>query len=225
MDAEGSAHADRSPEGLPEGRSARAARIGQALRNPVVIVLGVAGVVDIATGDPALHGVALMAVAFILIRDGLSRRSDPTPADPLPAQAERGSREAADGFGFTAPIVATGFAYALVVGVFDRFSWPLTIAVAVPGVWAVSIAWRAGDRGSTAPPLETVGRGAWLAVFLALAAWEVQALLLQPTLTTSSWAHPTLSTLMDPILAGHLGRSITLVAWLAVGGHLLELER
>jgi hypothetical protein len=59
-------------------------------------------------------------------------------------------------------------------------------------------------------------------VLLALAAWEVQALLLQPSLTTSSWAHPTLSTLMDPVLAVHLGRSITLAVWLGLGGWLLE---
>lgn len=228
MDADGSTHANRSPEGFPAEGAARATRIGHALRNPVVVVLGVAGIVDIATGDPALHGIALMAVALILIRDGLSRRTAAPAAVTEPeaasAMAGSGARPSREGFRFTAPIVATGIVYAIVVGTFDRFSWPLTVAVAVPGVWAVSIAWRAGERGSTAPPLEPVGRAVWLAVFLLLAAWEVQALLLQPTLTTSSWAHPTLSTLMDPILAGHLGRSITLVAWLAVGGHLLGLE-
>jgi hypothetical protein len=59
-------------------------------------------------------------------------------------------------------------------------------------------------------------------VFVALGLWELQALLLQPSLTTSSWAHPTLSTLMDPVLASHLGRSISLGAWLLIGGWLLE---
>jgi hypothetical protein len=59
-------------------------------------------------------------------------------------------------------------------------------------------------------------------VFVALALWELSALLLQPSLTTGSWAHPTISVLMDPILATHLGRSIVLSLWLASGGFLLQ---
>jgi hypothetical protein len=33
----------------------------------------------------------------------------------------------------------------------------------------------------------------------------------------STWAHPTLSVLADPLLAGHPGRSAAMLAWLAAG--------
>jgi hypothetical protein len=66
------------------------------------------------------------------------------------------------------------------------------------------------------------GTVSWVAVFLALALWELAALLLQPSLTTPSAAHPTISTLTDPVLASHLGRSITLSLWLVLGWLLLE---
>ena len=56
---------------------------------------------------------------------------------------------------------------------------------------------------------------AWVSLFIALGLWELSALLLQPTLTTDSYAHPTISVLTDPVLATHLGRSIALFAWLA----------
>jgi hypothetical protein len=205
-------HSDDAVAGGPSGAS----RLVRVLRDPVVVVLTVAGIVDIGTGDPAMHGIALVAVAAILIRDGLARRSRAGLVErPEPTPRRR--------FRFSPAVVAAGVVYAILAGTFGRFSWPLTIAVAIPGVWAVAIAWRTDVTGPEPSALEPVGKAAWLAVFLSLAAWEVQALLLQPTITTSSWAHPTLSTLMDPILAGHLGRSITMILWLALGGYLLEL--
>jgi len=52
--------------------------------------------------------------------------------------------------------------------------------------------------------------------------WELTQLLLQPTLTTDSYAHPTISVLTDPVLASHVGRSILLFVWLAVGWFLVR---
>jgi hypothetical protein len=210
--------ADRRPDGAL-GHRAGVAPVLRVFRDPVVLILTVAGIVDVATGDPAMHGIALVAVASILIRDGLSRSARSSGA----AGAERATTRPSPRFRFTPVVVAVGVLYAVLVGWFGRFSWPLTIGVAVPGVLAVAAAWRATIAGPEPAPLDPVGKAAWLAVFLSLAAWEVQALLLQPSLTTPSWAHPTMSTLMDPVLAGHLGRSITMILWLAVGGHLLRL--
>ncbi|HEX9122309.1 MAG TPA: hypothetical protein VF984_02970 [Actinomycetota bacterium] len=207
---------NRHPDDALHGGPSRTSALLRVFRDPVVVVLTVAGVVDVATGDPAMHGIALVAVAAILIRDGLARASRASPAErPRPVSGRR--------FRFSPAVLAAGVAYAVLVGWFGRFSWPLTIGVAIPGVLAVAIAWRTDAAGPEPAPLEPMGKAAWLAVFLALAAWEVQALLLQPTITTASWAHPTLSTLMDPILAGHLGRSVTMIVWLALGGYLLEL--
>jgi hypothetical protein len=38
----------------------------------------------------------------------------------------------------------------------------------------------------------------------------------------STWEHPTLSVLADPVLAGHPGRSAALLAWLAAGVALVR---
>jgi len=69
---------------------------------------------------------------------------------------------------------------------------------------------------------DPVGVRAWAAVFVAAGLWELSALLQQPTLRVSSEAHPTISFLMDPVLATHLGRSVSLALWLAVGWLLLR---
>jgi hypothetical protein len=63
---------------------------------------------------------------------------------------------------------------------------------------------------------------AWILVFVALGLWELTNLLLQPSLTTDSQAHPTLSVLTDPVLGSHLGRSIGLALWLGLGWFLVR---
>jgi hypothetical protein len=55
-----------------------------------------------------------------------------------------------------------------------------------------------------------------------LSGWELQALFFQPTLSTDSYAHPTISTLTEAGLASHFGRSLALLVWLALGWFLLE---
>lgn len=58
-------------------------------------------------------------------------------------------------------------------------------------------------------------------MFLSACLLELSSLLLQPSFGTDSYAHPTISFLMDPLLASHLGRAIGLFAWLALGWLLL----
>jgi len=70
-------------------------------------------------------------------------------------------------------------------------------------------------------PLDTLGALAWGAVFVAAGLLELASLLMQPSIRTASYAHPTLSYLMDPVLASHGGRSITLLVWLGIGWFLL----
>jgi hypothetical protein len=52
--------------------------------------------------------------------------------------------------------------------------------------------------------------------------WELWSLLEQPNLATSSYAHPTISTLTDPVLSTWAGRSVVLAGWLGLGGFLVE---
>jgi hypothetical protein len=182
------------------------------VRHGVVVVLVLAGVADIASGDPVAHGLALVAVAAALAASEVRRRRGA-------AASERSRRR----FVVTVPGAVGALAYAILVGGFARFSWPISVAVAIPGGSAVAFAWRGTPELPVRTPSEDrAGTLAWALLFVALGLWELQALLLQPSLTTSSWAHPTLSTLMDPVLASHSGRSITLGAWLFVGGWLLE---
>jgi hypothetical protein len=50
--------------------------------------------------------------------------------------------------------------------------------------------------------------------------WELVALLGQPDLVTGSWEHPTVSVLLDPVLATYPGRAAVLAGWLAGGWFL-----
>jgi hypothetical protein len=116
-----------------------------------------------------------------------------------------------------------GFLYAVVVGSFSRYSWPATVAVAGLGAVVVAIGWRGPRHTRPArprPPL--IGLALWGAVAVAACLWELWSLLEQPNLATSSYTHPTISTLTDPVLSTWAGRSIVLAAWLALGWFLVE---
>jgi hypothetical protein len=186
----------------------------RVVRHRVAVVLTLAGVVDVATGDPAAHGIALVAVAALVAMEQVRE------GHVVDERALAGRRAV---FRVTTPLAIGAVLYAAIVGTFARW-WPISMAVPIPGALAVGYVWIGtpaiaanGARDERRPSAVP-----WVVVLLALAAWEVQALLLQPSLTTSSWAHPTLSTLMDPVLASHIARSITLAVWLWVGGYLLE---
>jgi hypothetical protein len=104
-----------------------------------------------------------------------------------------------------------------------RFTWPVMVAVVVPGIVGVMSAWYAAPRPSAeAAPIQAGGAAAWAAVFVALALWELGTWLLQPTLTTGSPAHPTISVLLDPLLGSSPGRSVGFAAWLALGWFLVR---
>ena len=70
--------------------------------------------------------------------------------------------------------------------------------------------------------LPIAGTLVWAVVLVFGCLWELAALLLQPSITTDSYAHPTISTLTDPVLASSPGRSLVLAAWLALGWYLVE---
>jgi hypothetical protein len=96
--------------------------------------------------------------------------------------------------------------------------------VAVASVGLV-LAWRRPWPGTVPAPtaaIAPVGVAAWASAFIALGLWELTQLLLQPSLTTDSYAHPTISTMMDPILATHPGRSILMIVWLGFGWFLMQ---
>jgi hypothetical protein len=114
--------------------------------------------------------------------------------------------------------IACGALYAAVVGSFIRYSWPATVAVIGLGAAVVLLSWPEPVRRRPIPgPLPRRGTALWGGLLVAGGSWELSALLQQPSLAVDSYAHPTLSSLADPLLGSHLGRSLALAVWLTVG--------
>jgi hypothetical protein len=119
--------------------------------------------------------------------------------------------------------LAAGVLYAVVVGSFSRYSWPATVPVAGVGAAVVAVGWRAPRLARPAPARPpAAGLALWGLVFVAGCLWELWSLLEQPNLATSSYAHPTISTLTDPLLSTWAGRSVVLAGWLGLGWFLVE---
>jgi hypothetical protein len=202
-----------------------------ALRDPVIVIFVLAGTFDLLSGDRIIDGAILLAVAVALGWDAARRPPAERAAEaaepggdamrpargavPAPAPSSRGRAGP-----WRSPMVLLGgVVYVVLVAGFARYSLPATLAVWAPAAAGVAVAWR---RPVTDGPDPAPVPAAGAVVFVALALWELAALLLQPSLTTDSWAHPTISVLLDPILATHLGRTVVLSLWLASGWWLLR---
>ena len=123
----------------------------------------------------------------------------------------------------TAALLAGGAIYAGVMGSFTRYSWPVTAGIIGLGTIVVLIGWHGPLRQRRVRErLPVAGTLAWAVVIVFGGLWELSALLLQPSITTDSYAHPTISTLTDPVLATGPGRALVLAAWLAFGWYLVE---
>ena len=70
--------------------------------------------------------------------------------------------------------------------------------------------------------LPRAGTALWGGALLAGGLWELWSLARQPSLDVTSWAHPTISALTDPLLASHPGRSLALAAWLLTGWYVVR---
>lgn len=207
-------------------------RLPRALIHPVVLTFVTAAYFSYVSGD-TVRAAYLMAVGLALAWDYARRRAlcsfrgaeparPPIPPDRVALfsheSAER--RRAAMGR-LLIPAVLAGAGYAAIVGWFQRYSWPATIAVSIPAAAGVLVAWRVSAGSATEPErLSPAGMAAWASVWVGASVWELTALYLQPNLDTDSYAHPTLSYLADPVLASVPGRSAVLFGWLAFGWYL-----
>lgn len=196
------------------GQSARAASgVGGRERSSVVLagVLLLASFVD-GVSDNWVHAAVLTGAAVGLWWDNGRR------AARQPALLERkpGPRTGV-WLGFVA------LAYAVAAGALHPYTWPVTLAVVIPGTTAIVLSWRGPLFPRPVPP--AIGaRGVvwWGVVFVAGALWELAALLQQPSIQVGSYAHPTVSFLMDSVLASWAGRSLTLALWLGLGWALMS---
>ena len=204
------------------------------LREPIVVLLLIIGFMSWISGKP-LDGLLIILAGTGLAWDAGRRSRQTSPAVVSPAEtsaataspveaspAEAGARRRRPAL--LAAGLAGGALYAVVVGSFSRYSWPATVAVAGLGAAVVAVGWRGPRHTRPAPPRPpAVGLALWGAVFVAACLWELWSLLEQPNLATSSYAHPTISTLTDPVLSTWAGRSVVLAAWLGLGWFLVEL--
>jgi hypothetical protein len=215
------------------------------IRQPIVIILLLIAFFSAISGKP-LDGLLMLLVAGGLAWDaarassreaaaappggpgslpqpGLSAAVAAEPPQPSPALVGReprpGWRAAAAGLA----LAAAGIVYAVVVGSFARFSWPATMAVVGLATLVVVIGWQGPVRARPDPgPLPRTGAALWGGVLLAGGLWELGSLAQQPRLDITSYAHPTISALTDPVLAGHDGRSLALAVWLLIGWYLVR---
>jgi hypothetical protein len=112
------------------------------------------------------------------------------------------------------------------VGSWHRYTWPMTAAIVLVAIAGLAIAWRGPLTRPTARPApDRVGTRLWVGLGIAAGLWELLALSRQPSLTQGSYAHPTVSVLMDSVLSTHAGRSLTLFAWLGLGWFLLNATK
>jgi len=202
---------------MQESPALRASRREDPVQRTIVVaILLLAGFFDGISGNP-IHSILLFGAAGSLVWDAARHRSADRVVEVTTARPMRPTQ-------CFAAIAALGvLVFAIVVGGFARYSWPMPFSVVIPAVLVLVIARPGSIRSGPEPEkIGPVGIVAWTSVFLALALWELTSLLLQPTLTTDSYAHPTISVMTDPILASHLGRTVALVAWAALGWFLVE---
>jgi hypothetical protein len=201
---------------------------GQAVlfgfRQPVVAVLLLIALCTAISGKP-LDGVLMVAVAALLIFDTARirlRGTRPDTAATARPDEPRNSGRRGQTWAGLAVVAACGL-YAAFVGSFSRYSWPATAAVVAVGCLVVAMGWQ-GPLRHRAELTGTAQRRSWLwgVIVVGGGSWELSSLLQQPHLTTDSYAHPTISALTDPLLAGHPGRSLVLGAWLFVGWLLVS---
>jgi hypothetical protein len=116
-----------------------------------------------------------------------------------------------------------GLLYAVLAASFPRFSWSATVAVISLGAAVVLVGWRGPVRARpVVGRLPRRGLAAWGAVLAAGGVWELWSLFQQPGFSTTSYAHPTISALTDPVLAAEPGRAVVLAGWLLLGWYLVR---
>ena len=145
-DRNGRRSGSRSRAWAPRGRIARGVgALVFVLRDPVILILALAGLFDGLSGNP-VHWIILLGAAVALGREALLNRdavangtvraaaSPPAsritvPMRELIADPDDERRAEARRLVFVPLALAAALVYAVVVGGFARYSWPATIAV------------------------------------------------------------------------------------------------
>ena len=102
---------------------------------------------------------------------------------------------------------------------FDRAA---TVLIAVSAGVVIVSAVRRPSEPDALPARLRNGLFLWAPLLLAVAAWELFAISRQESWNTPDPAHPTVSTLLDPMLEQGPGRWAGWLIWLAAGWRLLR---
>lgn len=207
------------------------------VRQPIVAILLLVAFFTVLSGKP-LDGLLLSMVATALAWDAGLRAREASPRQEAVSQCAPSARpefgdltqRSAWRLRVGRPAVrviglgtALAVIYSLVVGSFTRYSWPATAGVAGLSAGVVIVGWGGPTRQRAIPGrFARAGITVWGVLFVAASLWELGALLGQPDFETGSYAHPTISTLTDPLLSSALGRSAALMGWLALGFFLVD---
>jgi hypothetical protein len=117
-------------------------------------------------------------------------------------------------------------AYLLLVLPLSRTAWPLAAAVVVPGLLALAAVWRVGRSPLqlASRPDRGLGRAwlSWPVLLVVGCLFELVNFALQPNPQTDSYAHPTISALVDPLLGWAPARAVVAAVWLAIGFWLVR---
>jgi hypothetical protein len=220
----------------PRGFIERVVITASGIRQPIVAILLLISFFTVISGKP-LDGLLMVVVATALAWEAGTQAREARAAralatrDALPlAQADESPQQSAWRVRTGRPRprhivlgIAAAIVYSLTVGSFTRYSWPATAGVVGLGAGVVLVGWGGPTRARQIPG-RFARRGVmiWGSLLVAGGLWELAALLEQPNIEQSSWAHPTISTLTDPLLSTSLGRSVALLGWIGLGTFLVE---
>ncbi|MGI8696809.1 MAG: hypothetical protein ACR2JQ_09180 [Mycobacteriales bacterium] len=116
------------------------------------------------------------------------------------------------------PLIGLAAMYSWLVGGLKAFS--PTANLVIVGTGAVFLTIGAFRPPPKVPPPARLGRRGVVAWSVLLGVFAVQEVI--NDILGSTHAHPTLSVLMDPVLGGHLAKSVAVFVWIAFGGEMLR---
>jgi hypothetical protein len=109
-------------------------------------------------------------------------------------------------------------AYAWFQGSAEPFTTTSLVGVIIPGAVLGAIAYgRPPERIPPPEQLDIVGMSYWMIVIGALFEWEASAF----RDNSLPW-HPSLTNLVDPLLAPHVTKSLAILLWLLAGWGLVK---